>query len=317
MSACSYARVSSASQKSSLEVQEAAIAAYLKKYKLSLREKVSIIGSGRSNNIAEYMASIKVMNFVVYDVSRFSRNVDEATRALKIAFKKNIRVHFIVEELILTRRNYRVDSPEYILFQNLIKGAKEESDAISRRTKAAKSYLRSKGKYTGGPVPYGLQVDDDKSLVEHPEEMLVVEFIDLCLLDGRRTDDELNAALQKLNPVKADTIHFKRGRKWTGASDEPLTMKEVLEHLKFYGIHKRGAAFTMASLKTVQRKADLLALVEGTPSEGSIKEEVLDKDDGSTDETYSPPPSTEEASSTEGESSDVEMLMEDFEEMSL
>lgn len=258
-SACSYARASTGKQTMSIETQEKLIADYIRKHRFVLKSKISEIERGSRNDIASHLRGSSAQNFIVYDVSRFSRSEVEANSAIKKVFReyKKLRIHFIHEEIVLTKKNFKAGEAEYIKFQAAIKAAQQESADISRRVRCSKEHLKNQGKYSGGYVPYGLTVNEEKRFEFHPYEIKVVEFIDLCLEARHRTDDEINAALKELAPNCDDTIHFKSGDEWTGYSTEPMEFKEIAENLCFYGIKKRGRNFTVSSVKTVKRRDEL------------------------------------------------------------
>lgn len=105
---------------------------------------------------------------VVYDVSRFTRNVLQGLEFIKELNDIKIDVMFAYENL-----HSNVVSDRHLISTHMA-NAQLLSDTVSQKVKAAKEILRKQGKFTGGVVPYGAVVID-KILYRKPDMFPVIE----------------------------------------------------------------------------------------------------------------------------------------------
>lgn len=176
MRVVAYCRYSSEAQRDgySIEAQVRAIKEYCKKngYKLikTYVDEARSATTDARENFQKMVEDSKQRNFeavIVHKLDRFARNrFDSAT------YKKRLRDNGV---RVLSVTEFLDDSPESVILESVLEGMAEYySKNLSRETKKGKREAARKGKYTGGGIPLGYDVDDDNYFVINESEAAII-----------------------------------------------------------------------------------------------------------------------------------------------
>lgn len=117
-------------------------------------------GSGTTMDREEFLEAIAYMQdspdikgIIVYDISRYCRDVEGGLRVLREAFLSNGKA------LVSTQQLIKTDTPAgKFMFQMFLMFSEYEVGVINQRTSAGKQMTKERGGYMGGKVPYGYQL---------------------------------------------------------------------------------------------------------------------------------------------------------------
>jgi DNA invertase Pin-like site-specific DNA recombinase len=262
-----YCRVSSFSQagdnSTSLEAQEynAKALAAERGYRVKqICKEVRSAYNSTMTTLHDILSTSRNTAVVMHDVSRFCRNVVDGLKMLDVALAKNNTLVFVADSLTITNTNKSACIDQ---FTGLLKGAEVESHRLGERIKTAQKYLRDTGKYSGGCVPYGLQVKRspnhyvDGTLIENEQERQIMAFIAICKKPVISTDD-LNTHMRKITtavPYVNIQCYDKDQVTPLKTINTPLTNSEIADILNDYHIKKRGRVWTAAMVKSVNPDA--------------------------------------------------------------
>jgi len=272
MAAIGYARVSTKQQGYhgiSLDAQRQRILAYADEHGIRICRIVQEIRRGHNNAVADSCHQ-RGSAVIVYDVSRFSRNVQNGREQLHKLLRRGVTVHFIAEGL-------RVSAPgtsHYDRFIEALHAAQAESDVLSRRCRDIVAYKRSRGEYTGGGVPFGLAIVETervdatgearrvKKYCEEPQEMGVVEFVHACRMP-ESTTRQISEVMTRISGY-IEPIRVFRDE---GSDDEPIDEDDpnfhpihastIADLLNEYELSYRGQPFTADIVRRIRSPAEL------------------------------------------------------------
>ena len=174
-----YVRVSTAGQADegiSLDAQEAKIRAWSD---LNSADAVVIyrdegLSGSRSDNRPGLAAAMEDIGkgdvLVAYSLSRLSRSTRDTLELADALAKKD------ADLVSLSERVDTTTAAGKMVFRLLAVLAEFERDQVSDRTRFALAHKRSKGEKTGGSIPFGYTVEDDR-LVLHAEEQKAVRMV--------------------------------------------------------------------------------------------------------------------------------------------
>jgi DNA invertase Pin-like site-specific DNA recombinase len=252
--AAQYLRVSTESQKYSIENQAAAIAAYAARRGIEIIETYADRGrSGVSmagrDALKQLISDVELGRadydcILVYDISRWGRfqDVDESAYYEFICKRAGIRIDYCADEF------ENDGSLASVVLKNIKRlAAADYSRQLSKKVFLGQSRTASQGYWRGGPAPYGLRrllVDDrgrtkailqngdrknlktDRTvLVPGPKrEIRIVQQIFEMFVNGKRTRTEIAAELN------ARGIPNARGRLWS-----MLTVSNVINNEAYLG----------------------------------------------------------------------------------
>jgi DNA invertase Pin-like site-specific DNA recombinase len=130
---------------------------------------------------AEMLKALKAGDTVVIEkFSRLFRSAVDARNTLRAFKKTGIRLFDCSLKLYLT------DSPSLEMLLSVSDAfSPTEVDTIASRIRDSKAALRETGKFQGGKVDFGFQLNADGYLIENPEEQKAVEFIKRKRKDGK------------------------------------------------------------------------------------------------------------------------------------
>lgn len=116
----------------------------------------------------EYIGKGDVL--VTYSLSRLSRSTRDTLELADALAKKDADLVSLSERIDTTTAAGKM------VFRMLAVLAEFERDQVSDRTRFALAHKRSKGEKTGGSIPFGYTVEDDR-LVLHAEEQKAVRMV--------------------------------------------------------------------------------------------------------------------------------------------
>jgi DNA invertase Pin-like site-specific DNA recombinase len=207
----------------------------------------TIIGVFRDNGVsARDISNQFSLNYIIsllkpsttiicYDISRFSRNTNQAVDVLEmIRCEKQSVVHAVYENIswddIATNRHN---------FRQILSVSQLHSDTISDKVKASLEFRKKRGDHTG-PIPYGYQrivVDGTKKLIENPAEQKVISYImDLAI-------DILADRIEQSEGINFVSI----GKYVFGAKHYRLIMDKINQTYT----NRKGKPFTVSVIKSI------------------------------------------------------------------
>lgn len=223
-----YCRVSTYNQDNiqsgrvSLLTQEANCRTYANSINLPIYSVLREIQSGR--NILKQQGLIGLVNslqknnlLLVWDVSRFTRDVQGGTAIINKIKNKGAAIYFVNDDILL---NSECDSKIQKNFDTLLNYSRMESDIISRRIKSQRQVRSLMGSYSGGAAPYGYHItisNGIRKLTNNKEEQDIIKFIKK---NGKKRKFEEIANQFNTNNYK------KRGKPWTSTSIRHIYFRE-------------------------------------------------------------------------------------------
>ena len=252
-----YCRLSSPNQctinnlHTSIENQLNNCRIYCQNNNMNILEEVQEIKSARNmhylyelKRIGETYSNI---NLVMYNITRFSRNILQGLQFIDQFAAKNITLHFVEEN---AKTNHHLDLHRIRLG---LSQSEYESDTISNRVKSNNIVLKNKGWEFGNPK-FGLNaqyINGVRRFVNDVNEKNVINFI-VTARQGKCTVMALNKLLQSIIPGNKDPIEF-----WDDKAncqiirfDKPftLTFGEIGDLLNSYNILNRNTIWNASSV---------------------------------------------------------------------
>jgi len=255
-----YCRISSPNQSIinnihlSIEHQLMKCKTYCEINDMNILEELSEIKSARNmsnlHKLIYILNTYSNINLIIYNITRFSRNILQGLQYIDIAKKKNIIIHF-VEESVETNHHLDLHRIRLGLSQS-----EYESDTISKRVKANNIVLKNKG-WCFGPPKYGQEVIFRKGIRRFRQcnyERKIIRFI-IIARQGRCSVMALNKLLQNIIPNNTVPIEFydMNSNSAIIRFDKPytLTFGEIANLLNSYEIKNRHNYWTSTSLGRV------------------------------------------------------------------
>ena len=254
-----FCRVSSFGQTGkyciSFEVQEHKGNVCAKLFGLKVMGVFKIVESafqGKACTIKSLITKNRGKNIIIYNVSRFCRNVNQGLELLDYALKCNTRLFFVEEGLVWDKNH-----PGCIrVLREKLYLAQEESAAIGRRVKDALAEKKRRGYFTGGIPRYGFKVvdaDGGRRAVPDRYEQAVIKFINLCRDIGTSVRT-LNEWMRNLSPNFDAPIELGYGGRKVSTLREGLTYREIADLLNDYEVTRRGNRWTASSVNTIGKR---------------------------------------------------------------
>jgi DNA invertase Pin-like site-specific DNA recombinase len=133
--------------------------------------------SARNNNnqkeLLKIIENYNNINLVLFDISRFSRNILDGIKMVETCFKNNITIYFVKENMKVK------DKKDLPLFTTNLINAHNESDTISYRVTESIKYRKNIGTYIGN-TKYGftkIKKDGICEIIENEKEQLIIKII--------------------------------------------------------------------------------------------------------------------------------------------
>ena len=275
MSAIIYARVSTNTQftkGSSIPAQINICTEFADECDFKIAEIITRNGDGHKNDL-DVLFRNKTKNIIIYDVSRFSRNVERGIYFINKAMKRDKVIHFIHEKITLFKDNIHYQN-NYKKFVKALEKAEAESIELGRRISAAKAYMKKKGIYCGGRISYGLELyniniineigqkQDVKKYKINEREYNVIKFILKCY-SFNYTSQELTNLMRNISTYTNDAISlWHQEGEWEEESDkntEPLSSSDIASLLNVFEVYYRnGKNFTPTIVRNIFINRDKL-----------------------------------------------------------
>jgi len=199
------------------------------------------------NNIITNYSNI---NLVIYNITRFSRNILQGLQYIETLKQKNITIHFIEEN---AKTNHHLDLHRIRLG---LSQSEYESDTISRRVKSNNIILKNKGWAFGCPK-YGKESvfkNGIRCFQLQNSENKIIQFI-ITARQGRCTVMALNKILQEIIPNNTDLIEFydNENNCMITRFDEPYTLsfRVIADLLNSYSIMNRHNEWSASAVNRV------------------------------------------------------------------
>ena len=254
-----FCRVSSFGQTGpfsiSFEVQEHKGHVCANLFKLKVVSTVKIVESaydGKACTIKTLISKYRGKNIIIYNVSRFSRNVARGMELLDYALKCNTRLFFVDEGIVWDKNHTGFRGK----IRERLHMAEQESAAIGHRVKDALAEKKRRGYFTGGTPKYGYTVvnaDGGRRAVEEPLEQKVIKFINMCRETGTSVV-ALNEMMQRLSPDFDAPIVLGYGEDEVVTLQEALSFSEIAGLLNAYGVTRRGSRWNASIISSIVRR---------------------------------------------------------------
>ncbi len=254
-----FCRVSSFGQTGkyciSFEVQEHKGNVCAKLFNLKIMGVIKIVESayqGKTCTIKSLITKNRGKNIIIYDVSRFSRSVENGLELLEYAIKCNTRLFFVNEGIVWDKNH--LDLRNQIRAKLFL--AQEESRAIGRRVKDALAEKKRRGFFTGGIPKYGYKVidaDGGRRAVPDKYEQAVIKFIDLCRTVGT-SSRRLNEWLRQLSPNFDAPIELRYDDTKVNTLRDIMSYREIADLLNEYEVPKRKSVWTTSSISSIGKR---------------------------------------------------------------
>lgn len=220
----------------------------------SIVQEVHEIKSARDMNYLYELKRIgesnSNLNLVIYNITRFSRNILQGLQYIQAFTSKNITIHFVEEN---AKSNHHLDLHRIRLG---LSQSEYESDTISNRVKANNIVLRNKG-WKFGQAPYGKEVTmihGVRTFIVSKYESNVISFIKAARI-GTCSVMALNKLLKNIIPNNKEPIEFwddSTGTQITRFDKSyTLTFGEIADLLNSYNIFNRSNLWSASSVNRV------------------------------------------------------------------
>ena len=199
-----YLRASTNEQRQDVEHQKRSIKQYAKANNMEVDMWFSEYISAFSTSIddREKIQEVKklaeenrIENLLVFETSRLSRNFEDGLNVIDFFTMHNVKIWSVKDNKCINRD--QIDK----LFNAIQMFFNEQSSRdTSARVKSQKALARSKGEFTGGPIPYGFTIKDKKLVVDEGKRDIVLELYRIYINKGSRDSmDYLSSYTSKYN----------------------------------------------------------------------------------------------------------------------
>lgn len=255
MQAVVYCRVSSVEQGDrmkghvSLDVQRKTCVEFAEKNGFEVVEVIEEVCSAKDMNkmsLGKALDGRENITLIFFNVSRFSRNTQQALSLLDELAKRNIRLISVGEQLDLSTPWGKHQ------FRSLLSEAEYEREQLGLRVKNALAYKKAQGSFLG-KVPYGykaIKVDGIRKLQKDEYEQNVIKFM-RAAGKGDITAHTLSSLMNKISDDNTPIAFFRGEEPIPRLSAYALTAGEIADLLNDYGVTKRGKPWTRNSLVSV------------------------------------------------------------------
>ena len=175
-----YARYSSHNQtENSIEAQVAEAREYARRKNYTVVEVFADRAkTGTNDQRAEFqrmLSATEKHNFtviIVWKVDRFGRNREEIALNKYKCKKNGVRVEYVAENIS--------DGPEGVILESVLEGfAEYYSRQLSQNIRRGLKSKASKGGFTGGRIPFGYDIIDDKYVINEEQAKKIKEVFKL------------------------------------------------------------------------------------------------------------------------------------------
>lgn len=227
-------------------------------FKLKVEMVYKIVESAYKNDyqtIKSLIKKFKGKNIIIYNVTRFCRNLKAGVELLNLALKNKTRLIFVEEGIVWDEDNQY----NLLILKNKLAYAQEESLVIGRRVKDAISEKKRRGYHVGGTPKYGfkaINVEGGKKAVFDEQEQDVINFIKICKKVGTSVH-EINKYMNLLTPdpiIYDDPIILYYNGNETDVIKEPLSNVDIAGLLNSYNVSRRGKKWNGPKVSSVNKR---------------------------------------------------------------
>jgi DNA invertase Pin-like site-specific DNA recombinase len=192
--------------------------------------------------LLQIIDKFKNINLIIYDASRFSRNILEGIILLNKCKEKNIIIHNVKD-------NYSTEKHQgYCNFIDGIKNGETESRLISDRIKSSIKYRKSLGANFGRP-PFGFKSERFNGIVKFVKDEIEIEIINFARnLYYGCTLIEANKQMMKITGNNIQTLFTEKCKKIEYGN---FTFTMIAEFFNEHGIKNRTHVWTGSSISMI------------------------------------------------------------------
>jgi len=205
-------------------------------------EMCSATKSANQKALLKLIDEFKNINLIIYDASRFSRNILEGVILLNKCREKNIIIHNVKD-------NYSTEKHQgYCNFIDGIKNGETESRLISDRIKSSIKYRKSLGADFGRP-PFGFKSERINGVIKFVKDDLETEIINFARnLYYGCTLVEANKQMMRITGNKIQTLFTEQCKKIEYGN---FTFTMIAEFFNEYGIKNRTREWIGSSISLI------------------------------------------------------------------
>ena len=205
-------------------------------------EICSAVKSANQKELQKLIDNFKNIHLIVYDASRFSRNILEGVILLNKCREKNIIIHNVKD-------NYFTEKHQgYCNFIDGIKNGETESRLISDRIKSSIKYRKSLGADFGRP-PFGFKTDRIDGIIKFIKSEIETNIINFSRnLYYGCTLAEANNQMMIITGNKIQTLFTEKCKKIEYGN---FTFTMIAEFLNQHGIRNRTRNWTGSSVSII------------------------------------------------------------------
>lgn len=253
-----YCRLSRAgdSRVMSLDSQEFAIKNWLETNNITVFKTLKEVGSafklfkGRKteSDLKRILSSCKDKTLVVFEANRLSRNVYNFREIYNICKKNRHNIAIVNINMIF---NHNISSNYEILYKMIV-DAQEESAAMGRRISRTAAYKKSR------ETEWGKMRNDLDEIVDNPLELKTTKLIKL-LGTSKSPVLEIKSLVEDVktnfDSEPFDLVYSDDGKdiEFGGLTPMAMSVDNIVETFKIYGIRKRRAQWNATDIRNVLR----------------------------------------------------------------
>lgn len=203
---------------------------------------------GKASSLKSLIHKYRGGNVIIYDVSRFCRNVDTGLELLNYALNCRTRLFFVNEGIVWDKNN--MGNRDRLVYE--LRMAERESAQIGKRVSDALREKKRLGYFTGGVPRYGYKVVDaegGRRAVPDEEEQMVLKFINMCRTP-QTSVKTLNKWVFQLSQDRQPIV-LENGERANKKLEESLSYVCISNLLNSYGIDKRGRIWSSSKVSNV------------------------------------------------------------------
>lgn len=248
-----YCRVSSAKQSMNAQIDVCRTYCDSKGYNVIdvVTETSTAFQDHCQPKLLNLISSITNTNLIIYNIDRFSRNVNNCDKMIRTLLDNQINIDCVLNPInissALGRRNLR----------HAVLDSQYESELNSERTKKNHSYRKKNGIKTRSTYGFDLS-EDRKSLVHNLEERAVINFITQNMnkqLNSQQITDLLFALMRTLKKPDTDFVEVMITEDYNNDSKVKITATTISGLFDDYNIKKRGKKWSSAMVRAIRKNA--------------------------------------------------------------
>jgi DNA invertase Pin-like site-specific DNA recombinase len=255
-----YARVSTKNQTTgtSIDSQLAECNKYCSDNNFKVVEKITEVVSARNinnqNKLLEFLYEYKDTHLIIYEPSRFSRNLKDGAEIIELCKKNNIIIHFVQPNLRTNNNNDMKDITSRII------DAQTELDTLSTRIKTSIAFRKKNNTYLSSIPKYGTQyikTNNIRKVESNDMEESIIQVINLMYNGGKVS--EVLYLLYKISGKK-HTIYDTNNPDGELKTFEygNMSFRSIADFLNSNDIFRRGKMWTSMSISQIANNDEIV-----------------------------------------------------------